>query len=78
VASLSLQIAPGFAGNLDVGFSVTAGTAAPTTANNVEVRIDLASNWDVHEVRQAFDTFLMYLLDTNYNQSLPQANAGAD
>ena len=75
MASYSLQIANPNQGNLDSGNAVTAGTAAPTTGSAIELRIDLAGNWDLFAVRQAFATFLVYLSDPEYNQSLPMVNA---
>lgn len=43
---------------------VTAGTAAPTTANMLEVRIDLAAGWTRHEIELAMDRIHRHVLDT--------------
>ena len=66
MASVSLQVAPGFEDAMD-GSGITAGTAAPTTATNFEVRIDLVnatggSGWTVTKLDQAWATIKAYLL----------------
>lgn len=51
---------------------VTAGTAAPTTAGNLEVRIDLAAGWTRNEVERAMDRIFYHILDTiNGDTSAP-------
>lgn len=75
MASFSLQVKPGFENSVNPA-DIAAGTAAPTTATDLEVRIDLVnaaagSGWTVTKVRYAFDAILAYLQDPNYNASVP-------
>jgi hypothetical protein len=77
MASFSIQVSPGFEDSLNPA-DVTAGTAAPTTATDLEVRIDLVNatggaGWTVTKVRRAFDVILAYLLEVDLNTSLPQS-----
>jgi hypothetical protein len=73
MASASFQIDRGTAiDTLAAGSqSITEGTAAPTTANNIEVRIDVAAGWTKNEIEQALDTIFRYILDVNRSTSIP-------
>ncbi len=69
MASVSFQIArTGLAegGNS----SVLEGTAAPTTANDIEVRIDLAAGWTKLEIDQALQRINRFLIDPNNSTTI--------
>lgn len=51
--------------------AVSEGTAAPTTANGIEVRIDVAGSWTKAEVRRALDTIWRYIENANFCTSIP-------
>lgn len=51
---------------------VAEGTAAPTTANNLEVRVDLAGSWTDKEVRQAMQLIWQFLTDPSRSTSIPK------
>lgn len=51
--------------------SVTEGTAAPTTANGIEVRIDMASGWTKASIRRSLETIFRFLEDVNRSTSIP-------
>lgn len=68
MASVSFQVARNGASldSLSAGAqAVSEGTAAPTTANNVEVRIDLAAGWTKREIADALDIIERYFLDAS-------------
>jgi hypothetical protein len=70
MASASFQIART---GLDEGgpIAVTEGVAAPTTANDIEVRIDLAAGWTKLEILEALERIWRFLSDSNNSQSIP-------
>lgn len=73
MASASFQIARG-AGidSLSVGAqNVTEGVAAPTTANAIEVRIDVAAGWTRKEIENALQIIYNYLKNNNNSTSIP-------
>ncbi len=51
--------------------TVTEGTAAPTTANTLQVRVDMAVPWTKREIKVAMDTLWRYLMDTTKSTSIP-------
>lgn len=51
--------------------AVIEGTAAPTTANAIELRVDLAANWTKEEVKTATDTIVRFLTDVTQSTSIP-------
>jgi hypothetical protein len=53
--------------------TVAEGTAAPTTANDIEVRIDLAGGWNRATVRRALETLWRYLDDPGKSTSIPHS-----
>lgn len=67
MASVSLQV-------LNSGLtqynpdSITTGTAAPTTANAIEVRIDVAGSWNLNEIKEALDSIYKRLIDGRFTQ----------
>jgi hypothetical protein len=62
MASASFQIArTGL--NEGGSSSVTEGTAAPTTGNDIEVRIDLAAGWTKLEIEEALERIVRFILD---------------
>lgn len=70
MASVSFQIARN--GAAEGGTStVSEGTAAPTTANDLEVRIDMAAGWTKNEIEIAMDRIFRFLLDTTVSTSIP-------
>lgn len=74
MASASFQIArTGDAiDNLSAGAqNVTEGVAAPTTANGIEVRIDVAGGWTKAEVERALDTIWRYIQNPLNSTSIP-------
>ncbi len=74
MASVSFEIArTGDAiDNLGTGAqNVTEGTAAPTTANRLQVRVDMAVPWTKREIKVAMDTLWRYLMDTTKSTSIP-------
>lgn len=51
---------------------VTVGAAAPTTANNIEIRIDLAAGWTKEEVIYACKRVFKHFLDPiNGDNTIP-------
>lgn len=77
MASFSIQVVPGFEDSLNPA-DVTTGAAAPSTATNMEIRIDLVNatagaGWTVTKVRRAFDVILAYLVEVDLNTSVPQS-----
>lgn len=51
---------------------VTTGTAAPTTANAVELRVDLAAGWTKEEIIYAAKRIFKHFLDPiNGDNSIP-------
>lgn len=74
MASVSFQI-PFTSGEIDTlatgSQEVTEGTAAPTTAGGIEVRIDMASGWTKNEIEQKLDTIFRYLSNANNSTSIP-------
>lgn len=74
MASASFQIARngGAIDNLVAGSqAVTEGTAAPTTPNGIEIRIDVAGGWTKAEVRRAIETIWRYLENPLNSTSIP-------
>ncbi len=74
MASVSFEIARngGAIDDLSAGAqSVTEGTAAPTTANALQVRIDMATPWTKKDIGIALDTIERYLLDVTKSTSIP-------
>lgn len=74
MASVSYQVArTGLSENaLAAGVqTVTEGAAAPTTANNVEVRVDLAAGWTRLEVEEALDRIARFLLSSFTSGTIP-------
>lgn len=74
MASVSFQVArTGLAENsLAAGSqNVTEGTAAPTTGNNVEVRIDMAVPWTRLEVSEALARIERFFLSSYTSTSIP-------
>lgn len=74
MASVSFQVArTGLAENsLAAGSqNVTEGTAAPTTANNVEVRVDLVGGWTRLEVSEALARIERFMLSALTSTSIP-------
>lgn len=74
MASASFQIARNgdAIDNLAAGSqAVTEGTAAPTTANGIEVRIDVAGGWTKAEARRALETIWRYIQDPLTSTSIP-------
>jgi hypothetical protein len=70
MASVSFQVAR--TGLSEGGTSnVTEGTAAPTTGNNVEVRVDMAANWTKLEIEEALDRIVRFFLDATVSTSIP-------
>lgn len=62
MASASFQIAR--TGLSEGGSSnVLEGVAAPTTANDIEVRIDLAAGWTKLEIDEALERIVRFILD---------------
>lgn len=51
--------------------NVSEGTAAPTTANGIEVRIDVAGGWTKAEVERALDTIWRFIQNANNSTSIP-------
>lgn len=74
MASVSFQV-PFTSGEIDIlaagSQEVTEGTAAPTTAGGIEVRIDMASAWTKNEIEQKLDTIFRFLTDPNRSTSIP-------
>lgn len=71
MASVSYQIARD--GLYGAGPSeVAEGTAAPTTAGDIEVRIDLAAGWTKNEIEIAMDRIARHFWDAiNGSSSIP-------
>lgn len=58
--------------NLGGPSEVAVGTAAPTTANNIELRVDLAAGWTKEEVIYATKRIFKHFLDAvNGDNSIP-------
>lgn len=77
MASFSIQVKPGFEVSLNAA-DIAAGTAAPTTAGDLEVRIDLVNatggaGWTTTKVYEAFCAILQYLNDPQFQTSVPQS-----
>lgn len=74
MASASFQV-PFTSGEIDTLAAgtqeVTEGTAAPTTAGGIEVRIDLASGFTKNEIEQKLNTIFRYIVDVNRSTSIP-------
>lgn len=73
MASASFQIARNGSAfdNLAAGSqSVTEGVAAPTTANQIELRVDLAAGWTKLEIVDALDQLRRFFLDTTKSTSI--------
>lgn len=51
--------------------TVTEGTAAPTTGNTLQVRVDMAVPWTKNEIKIAMDTLWRFLMDTSKSTSIP-------
>lgn len=70
MASVSYQIARD---GLNEGGSseVAVGAAAPTTANDIEVRIDLAAGFTKLEICEKLDRICRFLLDPGSDTSIP-------
>lgn len=71
MASASFQIARNGASEGGGPIAVTEGVAAPTTAGDLEVRIDLAAGWTKNEIEIAMDRIYRFLLDVNNSTSIP-------
>jgi hypothetical protein len=73
MASASFQVARGaFNDTLAVGAqTVTEATAAPTTANGIEVRIDVAGGWTKREIREALNVVWRFLDNPMNSTSIP-------
>lgn len=73
MASASFQIQRG-AGidTLSAGAqNVVEGVAAPTTANAIELRVDLAAGWTRKEVEVALKVIYNFLKNNNNSTSIP-------
>lgn len=74
MASASFQIARN-GSSIDIltagSQAVTEGVAAPTTANGIEVRIDVAGGWTKQEVELALDTIWRFIENANNSTSIP-------
>lgn len=74
MASASFQIARN-GSSIDIlangSQAVTEGTAAPTTANGIEVRIDVAGGWTKNEINEALDTIWRFLSNPLNSTSIP-------
>lgn len=74
MASVSFQI-PFTSGEIDIlvagSQEVTEGTAAPTTANGLEIRIDMASGWTKAEIRRSLETIFRFFDNANNSTSIP-------
>jgi hypothetical protein len=70
MASVSYQLARD---GLNEGGSseVTVGAAAPTTANDIEVRIDLAAGFTKLEICERLDRLCRFILDPSNDASIP-------
>ena len=70
MASVSYQLQPGAEATSDgKGFyadAVATGTAAPTTAGDVELRIDLANTPTREQVVQVLEAFIRRIQDQRY------------
>jgi hypothetical protein len=69
MASASFQVARGALSS--AASDVTEGTAAPTTANDIEVRIDLAAGWTKREIKDALGKVWEFLDNPNYSTTIP-------
>lgn len=66
MASASFQVARNGSSfdNLAAGSqAVTEGAAAPTTANQLELRVDLAAGWTKLEIVEALEQLQRFFLD---------------
>ncbi len=68
MASISLQLQPGVA--LESEDDIVAGTAAPTTAGNVELRVDLVNTPSRKDVILVVEAFLRRLKGERFNDIL--------
>jgi hypothetical protein len=73
MTAASFQIARGVGtDSLSAGSqTVTEGTAAPTTANGIEVRVDVAGGWTKKEVRNALNVIWRFLNNRLNSTSIP-------
>lgn len=73
MASASFQVARNGSAfdNLANGSqAITEGAAAPTTANQLELRIDLAAGWTKLEIVDALEQLQRFFLDTTKSTSI--------
>lgn len=71
MASASFQISRNGASEGGGPVAVTEGVAAPTTANALELRVDLAAGWTKNEIEIALDRITRFFLDVNNSTSIP-------
>lgn len=71
MASVSFQLKPGLEATSDgAGFyedAIQVGTAAPTTAGFIELRVDLANTPTALDVRQVLIAFLRRIEGSRFN-----------
>jgi hypothetical protein len=70
MASASWSIARNGASEGGGPIAVTEGVAAPTAANTLELRVDLAAGWTKNEIEIALDRITRFFLDINNSTSV--------
>ncbi len=68
MASISFQVLNSGLHNLTPD-AITTGSAAPTTGNAIELRIDLAGGWNVQKVIEALEALENRITDGRFTQN---------
>lgn len=75
MASISLTVTNTNSNN-ELPDNITAGVAAPTTANSIELRIDLAGGWSSVEVHRALIALQNRLVDGRFTEGAKLVTPG--